>query len=83
MITLLQLIKLLNEEQREAFKEFLLEPDEGFGAYELTEALEYFFHVFFEIDIELTDVQKDSIMRVIGNGSAKSAFNIMEVLWNF
>jgi hypothetical protein len=80
MIALLQLIKLLNEEQREMLKEFLLDPDEGFGAYELAGSLEYFFHAHFEIDIELTDAQKLSIMRVIANGSAKSAFNVMEMV---
>jgi hypothetical protein len=80
MIALLQLIKLLNPEQREMLKEFLLEPDEGFGAYELAEALEYFFHAHYEIDIELTESQKDSIMRVIGNGSVKSAFAVTEMV---
>ena len=63
MIALLQLIKLLNPEQREMLKEFLLEPDEGFGAYELAEALEYFFHAHYEIDIELTEAQLKVVER--------------------
>lgn len=78
MIALLQIIKLLNSEDQIALKSFLLDLDDGFTVEDVVDSLEDFLFNHFSISIELREREKESLVKIIKNGSAKSAFNMME-----
>lgn len=80
MLALLQLLKLLNAEQRAELYDFLIDNDEIPGALERADSLEYYFHSMFGIEVELTENQIFSIARLLTKeDKVKSAFKTMEI----
>lgn len=79
MIALMQLLKILDEQQRELLKEYLLDLDEGITAQDAVDNLEMFLWDQCQIDLSLRDREKESLVRIIENGSAASAFSLAGV----
>jgi hypothetical protein len=83
----MQVLKLLSTEQRDIIYRYFLSSamaiDEG-ESTPLDEAdmLSDFIFNHFGIDIEFSDSQIESLARVIGNGSFKSAFNVVKNMPN-
>ena len=76
MIFLMQILNLLNQEQKDLLLDFYQDPDEGFGPDELADSTPDLLANHFGIVIEMTNSQRETLARVIENGSYKSAFNL-------
>lgn len=79
MIILLQILKLLNAEQRTGLLDFFENPDESFGPDELADSAEDFLSAHYDIVLELTHLQREMLSRVLANQTYKSAFKIAEI----
>ena len=78
MIALLQLLKFLDVQQRLAVRELLLDLDEGITAEDAVDMLPQLL-VEWDIELELSTTHREQLLRVLNNGSALSAFRLMEV----
>lgn len=79
MIFLLQVLKILTEEQRLDLKSFLLDLDDGFTIEDVVDSLPDFLFNHFGIDVEMRPREIESLVKCLHNGSASSAFNIVEI----
>lgn len=84
MLSLLQIIKLLDKQGIEALRMYfemgLVDVKEGHSTIENeVEQLKDFLFNHSGLDIEFTDSQLESLERVLENGSFRSAFNLAEL----
>ena len=79
MLTLMQLLKILSPFDRELLKAYFADIDKS-NVKEEIDLLSDFLFNHCRINVELRDREKESLVRIVMNGTWKSAFTVADTL---